>query len=97
MRTVSQQGLALSANQRRAQQFQQQTRASFLNPILKQQVDESLERSAEYWDKENRKFRFDPYETDRLMQQLRKVSAFCAADCVFGYPEADAGQHTEEE
>jgi hypothetical protein len=42
MRTVSQQGLQLSAAQRRQLAFQQQTRAAFLNPVLEQQLADAL-------------------------------------------------------
>ena len=42
MRTVSHQGLQLSASQRRQLAFQQQSRAAFLNPVFQQQLDEAL-------------------------------------------------------
>jgi len=42
MRTVSFQGIQLSAGQRRQQQFQQQVRANFLSSSLQQIVDDSL-------------------------------------------------------
>lgn len=87
MRTVSHQGLQLSPGQRRAQAFQQQARNAFLNPILQKQVDESLARSAEYYERENRRFFFDRYETERLMAQLRKVSAPCCSECLYGFNE----------
>lgn len=41
MRTVSFQGTQLTAGQRRTMQMQQQVRA-FMNPILQQQVNETL-------------------------------------------------------
>lgn len=42
MRTVSFQGTQLSANQRRQLAFQQQAKASFLNPELQQMLADSL-------------------------------------------------------
>lgn len=42
MKTVSFQGVQLSAGQRRQLAFQQQTRAAFLNPILAESVDQTL-------------------------------------------------------
>lgn len=42
MRTVSFQGIQLSAAQRRQLAFQQQARASILNPVLEHQLIEAL-------------------------------------------------------
>lgn len=42
MRTVSFQGVQLSAGQRRNLAFQQQTRTAFLNPVLAESVDQAL-------------------------------------------------------
>lgn len=42
MRTVSFQGVQLSAGQRRQLAFQQQTRAAFLNPILAESVEQTI-------------------------------------------------------
>lgn len=42
MKTVSFQGVQLSAGQRRNLAFQQQTRTAFLNPILAETVEKSL-------------------------------------------------------
>lgn len=45
MKTVSFQGVQLSANQRRALDFQQQVRA-FISPVLQEQLGAALKRSA---------------------------------------------------
>lgn len=42
MKTVSFQGVQLSAGQRRQLAFQQQTRAAFLNPILAESVEQTI-------------------------------------------------------
>lgn len=42
MRTVSFQGVQLSAGQRRNLAFQQHTRTAFLNPILAESVEKAL-------------------------------------------------------
>lgn len=47
MRTVSFQGIQLSASERRRLQFQQQTRQAFPNPALAASVDAALERQRE--------------------------------------------------
>jgi hypothetical protein len=42
MRTLNYHGTDLTAGQRRNLAFQQQTRASFLNPVLAESVDQAL-------------------------------------------------------
>lgn len=42
MKTVSFQGVQLSAGQRRQLAFQQQTRAAFLNPVLIESVERTI-------------------------------------------------------
>lgn len=42
MKTVSFQGVQLTAGQRRQLAFQQQTRAAFLNPVLVESIDQAL-------------------------------------------------------
>ncbi|HSX88585.1 MAG TPA: hypothetical protein VLG17_11370 [Pseudomonas sp.] len=42
MKTVSFQGVQLSAGQRRHLAFQQQTRAAFLNPVLTESIEQAL-------------------------------------------------------
>lgn len=85
MKTFSSQGIQLSASQRNMQAFQAKVRGQFLNEVLRQQTEEALAAAAVEHDKWLNKYRFDKYETDIAMSQLKKVSAFCAADCLYGY------------
>lgn len=82
MKTVSFQGVQLSAGQRRQQAFQQSVRASFLNAELISSTDESLAAAAVIREREDSRFFFDRVTTDALLAQLRSVSAFCAVECL---------------
>lgn len=42
MKTVSFQGIQISAGQRRQLAFQQQTRTAFLNPVLAESVEQTI-------------------------------------------------------
>ena len=82
MRTVSFQGTQISDAQRRHMAFQQQVRGSFLNAHLRETTDKALAEAAAI--AEDKKFRFDRYETDQLLAQLKRVSAPACCD-LFGY------------
>lgn len=84
MRTVSLQGLQISDSQRRMLAFQQQTRGAFLNAHLRETTDRAIAEAAQVRDVEDSRFRFDKYETDQLLAQLKRVSAPACCD-VFGY------------
>lgn len=84
MRTVSFQGTQISDAQRRQIAFQQQVRGSFLNVHLRETTDKALAEAAAIRDSEDKKFRFDRYETDQLLAQLKRVSAPACCD-LFGY------------
>lgn len=84
MRTVSFQGTQISNAQRRNMAFQQQVRGSFLNVHLRETTDKALAEAAAIRDSEDKKFRFDRYETDQLKAQLKELSAPCYCD-LFGY------------
>lgn len=84
MRTVSLQGIQISNAQRRNMAFQQQVRGSFLNAHLRETTDQALSEAAAIRDAEDKKFRFDRYETDQLLAQLKRVSAPACCD-LFGY------------
>lgn len=84
MRTVSFQGTQISNSQRRHMAFQQQVRGSFLNAHLRETTDQALAEAAAIRDAEDKKFRFDRYETDQLKAQLKELSAPCYCD-LFGY------------
>lgn len=84
MRTVSFQGTQISDSQRRQMAFQQQVRGSFLNAHLRETTDKALAEAAAIRDAEDKKFRFDRYETDRLNAQLKELSAPCYCE-LFGY------------
>ena len=47
MKTVSFQGTQITAGQRRQLAFQQQTRAAFLNPVLAESIDQTIQLLAE--------------------------------------------------
>ncbi len=85
MKTLSSQGTQLSASQRNMLAFQAKFRGQFLNSVLQQQTEEALAAAAVEREKYLSKYRFDKYETDAAMAQLKKVSAFCAADCLYGF------------
>lgn len=82
MKTVSFQGVQLSAGQLRQQAFQQSVRASFLNADLLSSTDQALAAAAVIRDREDSRFFFDRATTDELVSQLRRVSAFCAVECL---------------
>jgi len=84
MRTVSFQGTQISNSQRRNMAFQQQVRGSFLNVHLRETTDQALAEAAAIRDAEDKKFRFDRYETDQLLAQLKRISAPACCD-LFGY------------
>lgn len=84
MRTVSLQGTQISNAQRRNMAFQQQVRGSFLNVHLRETTDQALAEAAAIRDAEDKKFRFDRYETDQLLAQLKRISAPACCD-LFGY------------
>lgn len=84
MRTVSLQGVQISESQRRMLAFQQQTRGAFLNAHLRETTDRAIAEAAVVRDVEDSKFRFDRYETEQCMAQLKRISAPCCCD-LFGY------------
>ena len=47
MKTVSFQGTQITAGQRRQLAFQQQARAAFLNPVLAESIDQTIQLLAE--------------------------------------------------
>ena len=84
MRTVSLQGTQISASERRNLALRAQVRSSFLNPHLLESTNLAIAEAARIRDIEDSKFRFDRYETDQCMAQLKRISAPCCCD-LFGY------------
>lgn len=76
MRQVPHQGMALSASQRRAQEFRNQARKAFLNPVLEQQFKETMEAVSKL---ETRK------PIKQWSVERNEQGTICAMDCVFGF------------
>lgn len=76
MKQAPHQGMALSASQRRAQEFRNQARNAFLNHVLEQQFKETMEAVSKL-------------ETRKPIKQWTierdEKGTVCVMDCVFGF------------